>query len=209
MFFCRKDKIITFSGTIEDISFRIQNSHPCSENTSADISETLYLNDINKQLVQVIQLKNGLNSIMVYINMDDIPYPLGLLPNICIRCEKFILRLSRSGKPYASNCANSSIKLFNEVSITSQTYQVTYLSFFMKQILYGGQLLTHSVYVIQAYITSVQQISLQYRCSQCNEFFSNEHRETCITSEPLFTVMARLVSFFSKFSFILIFKSSY
>ena len=134
------------------------------------------------------------DSLMLYYSLKaGQPHPLGLLPGSVATFYSLTLRSSKGGNIYCESTASTSIALHSVTTITSSppssvTPQMLALETacfgdLMRSLLIGS--LSRRVVCVQCRVTSVQRLSLQYKCTACG-FVVVDGRcmATCPASRP-------------------------
>lgn len=146
------------------------------------------------------------DTIMVYYGLKaGQPRPLGLLPGATVTFHSLILRTSKRGNVYCESSASSSVTLHQLGPLTSHQPTPVSCSALTPQMLalpqaYIGDLiqsllsgcLTRRIVCLHCRITSVQRLSLQYKCLSCDCTVVDSHcMVACPFSRPSFKAEAR------------------
>lgn len=149
------------------------------------------------------------DTIMLYYSLKaGQPHPLGLLPGTVATFHSLFLRTSRSGNVYCESTASSSITLHSLSGVSSCACQQpssssgteltpqllslpsVHLSDLMRSLLSGS--LTQRIVCVQCRLSSVQRVSLSYKCLGCDcTVVDGVCMAVCPQSRPTFKAEAR------------------
>lgn len=191
----RRDSLVSFVGEVMNHTFRLDQTAKtiCSINSTVsttDISASLFHEEFNSEAVLALQVKTGLDSIMVYADLKSICIPLGLLPGTVITCYNFLLKVSRSGNAYCSQCTYSSIDLSSRPLSQTATVPVPIITL-LSHLDNGHLNSSQNVLLVQGHIVAIQHVQLQYICGQCKTVCTSDHKEICTYPNSIFRATAR------------------
>ena len=167
-------ELISLKGVVITHEYRLPHSSLSATPTAATPSQPC-----ETILALKVQSLTHPDTVMVYYRMGEgQPHPLGLLPGSLATFHSFTLRISKSWNVYFENTASSSITLHclsdttgyhpsHGSGLTPQMLALptAYLSDLMRDLLSGS--LSCKVVCVQCRVTSVQRLSLQYKCLSC------------------------------------------
>ena len=199
---------VSLSGIVISRGYRVDHMTLASSGGEASSSKQ------RKILALTIQSQRSPDTIVAYCEFREaIPMPIGLVPGAKVTLNAFRLKTSKSGNPYLTNFALSSIDV-DGMSNVEQIYDNVYAGSHeggalmttpgtlglpvmllgeMMMSLVGGVLSRAAVCVRVSHVT-VHRLAMDYKCRGCQCTITNGRcTAACIRRRPTLDISARCV----------------